>query len=410
MKRENWIAVLTGGRDPHYAFGLSTALVANGAGIDLIGGDGHDFPEFHGHARVRFLNLRGDQRAASFVRKVCRVSAYYGRLIRYAAKAQPRIFHILWNNKIQTVDRILLTLYYKWLGKKIVLTAHNVNAGVRDANDSSLNRLTLRLQYRLADHIFVHTEKMKKELMDLAGLAADRITVIPYGINNAVPNTSLTAEEAKQRLGIRKGEKVLLFYGHIAPYKGLDYLAAAFRQVGARHERYRLIIAGAPKNCQEYWEPIRQGLREDVESGRVLLQAGFISDQETEVYFKAADVCVLPYRHIFQSGVLFLAHSFGVPVLAADVGSLREDIVEGQNGFIFRPEDPDDLANAIERYFESDVYADLNNRRQQIRDYATERHSWDIVGRMTMDVYGGLLRVPSPKGPMNRDIATTPSM
>jgi glycosyltransferase involved in cell wall biosynthesis len=108
--------------------------------------------------------------------------------------------------------------------------------------------------------------------------------------------------------------------------------------------------------------------------------------------------------------VLFLAHSFGVPVLAADVGSLREDIVEGQNGFIFRPEDPDDLANSIERYFESDVYADLNNRRQQIRDYATERHSWDIVGRMTMDVYGGLLRVPAPKGPMNGDIANIPSI
>ena len=99
---------------------------------------------------------------------------------------------------------------------------------------------------------------------------------------------------------------------------------------------------------------------------------------------------MLPYRHIYQSGVLFLGHSFGLPVLAADVGSLKDDIVEGKTGFVFRPEDPVDLAKAIERYFASDLYANLDSRRQEIRDYATERHSWDVVGQMTMSVYAGL--------------------
>src|SRR5262249_19308088 len=143
-------------------------------------------------------------------------------------------------------------------------------------------------------------------------------------------------------------------------------------------------------------------------AGRIVLRAEFIPDAETEIYFKAADVLVLPYKHIYQSGILFLAYSFGLPVLAADVGSLKDDIVEGQTGFVFRPEDPADLTKTIERYFASDLYADLDNRRQQIRDYATERHSWDVVGRMTMDVYAGLLHIPS--GSMNRDIASTPSM
>ena len=118
-----------------------------------------------------------------------------------------------------------------------------------------------------------------------------------------------------------------------------------------------------------------------MQSGRVLLRAEFIPDDETEVYFKAADVLVLPYRHIYQSGVLFLGHSFGLPVLAADVGSLKDEIVEGKTGFVFRPEDPVDLARAIEQYFASDLYADLNSRRQEIRDYATERHSWDVVSQ-----------------------------
>ena len=86
---------------------------------------------------------------------------------------------------------------------------------------------------------------------------------------------------------------------------------------------------------------------------------------------------VLPYRHIYQSGVLFLGHSFGLPVLAADVGSLKDDIVEGKTGFVFRPEDPDDLARVIEQYFASDLYADLNNRRKEIR---RARHASAIRG------------------------------
>jgi glycosyltransferase involved in cell wall biosynthesis len=288
-------------------------------------------------------------------------------------------------------------LYYKLLGKRIVLTAHNVNAGRRDSNDTLLNRLTLGFQYRLSDHIFVHTEKMKRELIEELGVQGSRITVIPFGINNAVPNTNLTPSDAKQRLGIREGERTILFFGHIAPYKGLEDLIAAFHQIVVRRDDYRLVIAGRPKNCEKYWKTIRDAIGEDAQTGRVLVRADFVPDGETEIYFKGADVLVLPYRHVYQSGVLFLGHSFGLPALAADVGSLKDDIVEGKTGFVFRPEDPADLARVIEKYFASDLYADLNNQRQEIRAFATERHSWDVVSQITTNVYVGLLRAAFPE-------------
>jgi D-inositol-3-phosphate glycosyltransferase len=402
------VALLTGGADKPYAFGLATALLAKGAALDLIGNDDLNCPEFHGKPGVNFLNLRGDQQPdASLLRKAFRVAVYYARLIRYAARAKPEIFHILWNNRFESIDRTLLMLYYKWMGKMIVLTAHNVNAGRRDCNDTLLNRLTLRFQYRLADHIFVHTEKMKSELMTEFELKGHGVTVIPFGINNAVPNTRLTPGDAKQRLGIREGEKAILFFGNIAPYKGLEYLIAAFHQILNRRDEYRLIIGGRPKNREKYWVALREALSEDVRRGRVLLKADFIPDDETEVYFKAADVLVLPYRHIYQSGILFLGYSFGLPVLAADVGPLKDEIVEGKTGFIFRPEDPVDLARAIELYFGSDLYANLNSRRQGIRDYATKLHSWDVVGQITMNVYAGLLRLPFPGASLNRDVSST---
>ncbi|MGB8772129.1 MAG: glycosyltransferase family 4 protein [Candidatus Korobacteraceae bacterium] len=386
------VALLTGGADRPYAFGLATSLIANGAALDLIGSDDLDCPDFRGRPGTTFLNLRGDQEPnASFVKKASRVLIYYARLIRYAATAKPRIFHILWNNKFEFFDRTLLMLYYKLLRKKVVLTLHNVNAGRRDSRDTRLNRLTLRIQYGLADCIFVHTEKMKLELIGEFGEQEARITVIPFGINNAAPRTDLSPGEARRRLGIREGERTILFFGNIAPYKGLEYLVDAFHQILSGSNDYRLIIAGRPKNCEKYWRAIQDGISEDIQKGRVMLRADFIPDDETELYFKAAEVLVLPYRHIYQSGVLFLGHSFGLPVLVADVGSLKDEIVEGKTGFIFRPEDPTDLAKAIERYFASELFDELSARRQEIRDYATERHSWDVVGRMTVSVYSALV-------------------
>jgi len=399
MNRQMAVALLTGGGDHPYVFGLTTVLLPKDVDIDLIGSDELDLPEFRGKPGLTFLNLRGDVRTdAGYLHKIIRVIVYYARLFRYAAIAKPRIFHILWNNKFETLDRTLLMLYYRWLGKKIVFTAHNVNKATRDSNDTALNRLTLRIQYRLSDHIFVHTQKMKYELIQAMRVPEEKITVIPFGINNAVPYTSLTPEEARLRLGIRPEHKVLLFFGRIVPYKGLEYLVDAFRQRMACDENCRLIIAGKPReDCLNYWAPIKEGLRPEIEAGRVLLRADFIPNDETEVYFKAADALVLPYRYIYQSGVLFLAHSFGLPVLAADVGSLKDDIVEGSTGFVFRPEDTKDLAKTIDRYFSSDLYARLDMRRPNIREHAIEAHSWDKVAELTLSVYLDLLgRTSSP--------------
>jgi len=389
------VALLTGGIDRPYTFGLAMELISKGAALDVIGSDELDFPEFRDKPRMNFLNLQGGQRTdVSLVRKVFRLSMYYAKLIRYAATAKPKIFHILWNNKFEMFDRTLLTLLYRLRGKRIVLTVHNVNKGRRDSRDTHLNRLTLRIQYRLADHIFVHTERMKLELSEEFGVQGARVTVIPFGINNAVPNTCLSQSDAKRHLGIQDDKKAILFFGRITPYKGLEYLINAFQQVLARRDDYRLIVAGRPENdCRRYWSAIQERIREDVRLGRILLRAEHIPDDETELYFKAADVLVLPYRQIYQSGVLFLGYSFGLPILAADVAALKDEIVEGKTGFVFRPEDPVDLAKAIELYFASDLFVDLRNRRQEIRDYAKERYSWDVVGQVTMSVYAGLLRM-----------------
>ncbi len=386
------IALLTGGGDKPYAFGLATALLSKGVRLDFIGSDEVDSPALRSDPNLTFLNLRGSQRHdVGLVTKTSRIAIYYARLLRYAFVAKPKIFHILWNNKFQMFDRTLLMLYYRLQGRRIVLTAHNVNAAKRDSHDTLLNRLTLRIQYHIADHIFVHTEAMKMELREDFGVRPSSITVIPLGFNNSVPDTDLSPAQAKQRLGIDQADRVLLFFGHIGPYKGLELLVSAFQKVVGNNSAYRLLIVGKPKTGSEHYvDVIQRAIRNGPGRERVTQRIEFVPDEDTELYFKAADVLVLPYVQVFQSGVLILGYTFGLPVIAADVGSLREDIIEGETGFMCKPGDPADLAKTIDKYFEAPLFKALERHRPTIRDHARDRYSWDAVGATTLKVYAEL--------------------
>jgi D-inositol-3-phosphate glycosyltransferase len=387
------VALLTGGGDKPYALGMAAALTSAGISVDFIGSDDLNVPEVVTNPRVNFLNLRGDQHSeASSMAKVYRVSKYYFRLISYAATAKPKLFHLLWNNKIELFDRTVLMLYYKLLGKRVVFTAHNVNAGKRDQNDSWLNRLTLKIQYSLSDHVFVHTDGMKNEMISEFSIPEEKISVIPFGINSTVPNTSLSSSEAKRQLGISRGDRTLLFFGNIAPYKGLEYLIAAFDELLKKDRGYRLLIVGKPKRAETYWNQVRHSIASSGIGDRLIQKIEYVPDEETELYFKAADVLVLPYTRIFQSGVLFLAYNFGLPVVAADIGSLKEEIIEGQTGLVFKAQDSSDLARKTEDYFTSKLFHNLEARRAEIKAYANERYSWEKVATITTSVYAKMLR------------------
>jgi D-inositol-3-phosphate glycosyltransferase len=343
----------------------------------------HDSPFF------RFLNLRGDQSPrASLPRKVLRLARYYFSLMRYAAAAPSEVLHILWNNKFEHFDRTVLMLYYRALGHRVVMTVHNVNAAARDGRDHWLNRLTLGIQYRLCEHLFVHTPRMRSQLLDEFGISSERVSVIPFGINDTTPKTAVTHAQARNTIGLASSHRVLLFFGQIAPYKGLEYLVAALPLAFADDPALRLVVAGkVKKGCEDYWNGLRRALSRPDIRHRVLQRVEHIPDAEVELYFKAADVLVVPYVEIFQSGVPFLAYSFGLPVIATDVGALRDDVVEGRTGFVCRPQDPQDLAGAIGRYFNDPLYTQLDRTRAMIRAHAIERHSWATVATITEAVY-----------------------
>ena len=385
--------MLTGGNDPPYVLPLVSSLSKNGIKIDLLGNDEMKKDFILANPNIAFYNFYGNHIPSSTpIKKITRVLKVYLQLFLYATKTKSKLFHIQWLNKFVVFDSFILNMYYKILGKKLVHTAHNINAGERDGNDSLLNRLAIRFLYSSMNHIFVHTNKMKSQLVNDYRIEANKITVIPFGINNSIPTTSMSSNEARIKLKLEKHEKNLLFFGNITPYKGLKYLVLALPKLINEFKNIRLIIAGrVNKNGKTYWQDIQKIIAKNNLSDYIIKRIELIPDEEVEIYCKSADAMILPYIYIFQSGVLFLAYNFGLPVIATDVGSLREDVLEGKTGYICNPEDPEDLSKKIDVYFKSDMYKNLNKTREYIKKYANDRYSWENNSSKTYEVYKKLL-------------------
>jgi glycosyltransferase involved in cell wall biosynthesis len=246
---------------------------------------------------------------------------------------------------------------------------------------------------------------MKRELLADFEVAPERVSVIPFGINDTNRKTDLDGIGARTKLGLGSKEKIVLFFGQIAPYKGLHLLVDAFAMLIRSLPDVRLVIAGkVKKGEEEYWKTIQAEISRSDLDDRVIARIEHIPDDEVEIYFKAADVVALPYVQIFQSGIPFLAYSFGLPVIATDVGSLREDVIEGATGMICMPECARDLGEALNGYFRGDLFRDLDSRRATIREFALQRYSWAKVAAITTAAYSHLVE---EKFPMHSPVQPT---
>lgn len=386
------VSLLTGGDDPTYAIPLATSLADRGIEVEFIGNDDMQGSASLTRANIQYLNLRGNQDSqAPLHSKLARVLRYYWNLITYTSSTESRLFHILWLNRFELLDRTIVNVFYKLNRKKLVFTAHNVNARKRDGTDTWTNRMSLRAMYSMLDHIFVHTELSKEELVAEYRVVPDKITVIPFGLNTYVPDTPLSRAEARARLGLGEGEKVLLFFGQIAPYKGLDILLEAMKALSSQQYTFRLMIAGKVKSGSEpYWQTLQPWLENDQVRSRILVNDKFIPDDDVPILFRAADVLILPYRAIYQSGPLSLAYRFGVPVIATRVGSFDRDVIPDVTGLLCEPDSPHDLARAIRRFFESELHLNRDHTQKRIREIGVERYSWDRIARETVEVYARL--------------------
>jgi glycosyltransferase involved in cell wall biosynthesis len=231
--------------------------------------------------------------------------------------------------------------------------------------------------YRLPDRIIVHTPAARQQLVQGFGVPPDRIRTASIGLNEEAAVTGITRAEARERLGLGS-ERVVLFFGKAEPYKGLDLLVRAHARPESP-ESTLLISCWFPG--ADYRRSVLDAIARSPRRDRIRLHEGFAANAEIEIFFKAADVLVLPYRHIYQSGVVFLCWRFGLPIVATDVGSLRETI-EPDAGVIAPAATAEAIAGALQRFFDRRA----GFRRERIAARA-QRYRWEVICRDLVPLY-----------------------
>ncbi len=253
---------------------------------------------------------------------------------RWRGKAA--VFHVHWAELLYHSPRagraglklaalLLALLQARRAGIALVYTAHNV--APHETAHPALDRLADAVLYRLVDAVHVHDDESRQEVLTRH---PRRVAVIPHGNYIGAYPDACTRVEARRQLAIADTTLVYLALGRIRPYKGLDDLICAFRQLPG--EDLTLLIAGHPHD-PAYGASLRALAAHD---RRIHLHLHYVPDDQVQVYLRASDVCVLPYRSATTSGVAILAFSFACPVIAPDMGPFRSLVASG-SGILYPP-------------------------------------------------------------------------
>jgi glycosyltransferase involved in cell wall biosynthesis len=340
-----------------YDHALAAALARRGVDVELVTSRfvhgeppapvGYDVTE----SFYRLATRLGDR--APRRRRAVKLAEHVPDMLRYrrhAAAADVRHFQWL---PIERIDSLLLPA-----ARPRVLTMHNVIR--REAVD-------VRLAQKM-DAVIVHT----RHGAELLG-GGERVHVIPHGAFEHLTHQRREEPLPPELAAVER--PVVLYFGLVRPYKGVDVLVEAFRQV----EDAELWVVGRPLEVSV------EHLRRLAPAGRVRFVDRYVSDAELPAFFRRADLLVLPHLNVDVSGVLFAGLAFGKAILMSDVGGFRELVDEHGAGVLVPPGDRDALAEAIIR-----LLADASERQRlegRAAAAAAGPFSWDRIAEQTHDVY-----------------------
>ncbi len=266
-----------------------------------------------------------------------------------------------------------------------VMTAHYV----LPPHPTRRQLASVRRAFGAMDAVVAHSEHGARRLREVVGLPGERVRVIHHGAFDYL--TRLPDERPlPPELAGAEGP-VILFFGLLRPYKGVDTLLRAFRRVKGAE----LWIAGNPRMDVE---PLRALAAEA--PGRVRFLARFVEDAEIPALMRRADLVVLPYRDAEHSGVLYAALAFGKPLVLSAVGGFPEVAASGAARLV-PPNDPAALADALGDLVEDEgARADL---AAAAAEAATNSYSWDEAARRTLALYGELIDRRGTPYPLSRN-------
>jgi glycosyltransferase involved in cell wall biosynthesis len=248
---------------------------------------------------------------------------------------------------------------------KIIAITDNVLPHEKRPGDKSFTKYFLKS----CDAFITMSDAVMKDLRKFEKVKPAKTVIHPLYDNfgEIIPK-----EEARMLLNEKLGlpvhvhDKILLFFGFIRKYKGLDILIRAMAEPAIRESDIRLLIAGEFYEDSEIYDRLINELNI---SEKLILKTDFVSDGDVQYYLCAADAVVQPYRHATQSGVTPLAYHFEKPMIVSNVGSFPEQVLHEQTGLVTEA-DPASLANAIMRFYELGEHYFIPHLRMEKKKYS----------------------------------------
>jgi glycosyltransferase involved in cell wall biosynthesis len=380
---------------PHYVENLCQALTHMDLQVDIITSSPlFEQTSHNGSVRVEnhFFKATGGTgrrflRRHSALRRLLKLLSYplgLWRTWRALQSDSPGILHVQWS-----LFPLLDALLFRNLRSKgwyVVYTAHDVISEL----DRPLRRRLFRYLYRETDAVIVHTPGLARKLRDDSGDILREIREIPEGISTFPLSPDVDRSSARRVLGLESTGPILLFFGMIKPYKGLEYLLCAWPRVLEEFPNARLLIAGEAMLPMGPFVRLISTLKI---SDSIALRLGYVPRSEAQYFFCAADAVVLPHVRISTSGVVPIAYRYARPVIATTAGALPEIVRDGQTGFLVPPCAEQPLAEAICRGFRNPEC--LVGMGARARDWFEKERSWNEVARRTAALYSSLAAAKS---------------
>lgn len=363
-----------------YSFCLCSGLNSAGIDVDLVVTEDRQVNTEAAFSLKFWAPSKGQ--ATGKVKKTGLYIKYLMDLLRYIRKNDIKVVHFQFfrRERIEVLFYVLLRM----LGVKVVFTAHDIFPHNRRKIDYPLRSLV----YRASQGIIAHSEHIKKKLKEEFDVNDEKIFVIPHGdFDYYLPETPVPQSMARKTLGLKKEDQVVLFFGFIKEYKGLDLLLDAFETAAAENPRLKLVIAGMPESEQlqsQYEARIQQ-----MDAGnRVIAHFKFVENEMIPVYFSASDAVALPYKNIYHSGIVHLAYSFAKPLIATKVGDFEECIEEGKSGFLLNQNTAEQFADKLMEAFSNP--AKLSEMGEYARHLNETKYSWKNAALLTKMMYEAL--------------------
>ena len=365
---------------PGYCGGLARALAACGA-VHAIGFKAM-YPAFLFPGVKTAMDPTSSAPQASNL-EVRHPLAWYNPIgwIWSALTTPTDIVHIQWWSLPLFPVCLIFALAAKLCHIPIVITVHNV----LPHEPSPWFLRASRMLCRLADQLIVHSEVNRTQLLEHFRCDADRVTCVPMGIDAPVA-TTLDKESARAQLGIPTTRPTLLFFGTIRPYKGLEILLRAIATLRTEHPDVLLVIAGKP---WEPWARYQAAIDSEELGNHIFMRLDYIPEYEVPLYYAAADLVVLPYRHFdAQSAVGAQVMGHDRPMIVTDCGGLPT-LVNHDARWIAAPDDTQAMAEKIGVFLADPLGA--TTAFAEIARQARECMSWENVAEAHWAIYRHLV-------------------